>query len=237
MPNLVASTKASLFLPRKARPRSSRGGSAREIAGDRAGSPLAREPDGWWPAPPSRHLVRHKNRSCPCIRSRAAILPMHRVFASAFAFPLRALQTPISSALQVKGAGAFSRWNMKKTMRESNSITVSRALSIRECAQATGVTSDTLRYYEKIGLLTRVPRERNGIAASGKPKSAGSPFCDACTTAGCPFDACSNTRAFFGRATRRSPSDAPCSKRTATRSTCVSQHCRASAHDRTEVAL
>lgn len=37
-----------------------------------------------------------------------------------------------------------------------------KLLTIRECAAATGTTADTLRYYEKIGLLTRVPRERNG---------------------------------------------------------------------------
>src|SRR3954469_9928198 len=53
-------------------------------------------------------------------------------------------------------------------MRESKSITVGRALSIREGAQATGVTSDTLRYYEKIGLLSRVPRERNGHRRFGE---------------------------------------------------------------------
>jgi DNA-binding transcriptional MerR regulator len=39
---------------------------------------------------------------------------------------------------------------------------VEKALTIRACAVATGVTPDTLRYYEKIGLLARVPRERNG---------------------------------------------------------------------------
>ena len=37
-----------------------------------------------------------------------------------------------------------------------------KLLTIRECAAATGTTADTLRYYEKIGLLARVPRERNG---------------------------------------------------------------------------
>jgi len=40
--------------------------------------------------------------------------------------------------------------------------TSSLTLTIRACAEATGVTPDTLRYYEKIGLLPRVPRERNG---------------------------------------------------------------------------
>jgi DNA-binding transcriptional MerR regulator len=39
---------------------------------------------------------------------------------------------------------------------------VERALTIAECAAATGTTPDTLRYYEKIGLLARSPRERNG---------------------------------------------------------------------------
>jgi DNA-binding transcriptional MerR regulator len=37
-----------------------------------------------------------------------------------------------------------------------------KPLSIGECAAATGVTPDTLRYYEKIGLLARVSREKSG---------------------------------------------------------------------------
>src|SRR3954471_8033041 len=37
-----------------------------------------------------------------------------------------------------------------------------KPLTIAECAAATGTTPDTLRYYEKIGLLARVPRQRNG---------------------------------------------------------------------------
>lgn len=41
-------------------------------------------------------------------------------------------------------------------------------LTIRACAEATGVTPDTLRYYEKIGLLPRVPRERNGHRRFGE---------------------------------------------------------------------
>lgn len=36
------------------------------------------------------------------------------------------------------------------------------SLSIRECATATGTTPDTLRYYEKIGLLSGISRRRNG---------------------------------------------------------------------------
>lgn len=43
-----------------------------------------------------------------------------------------------------------------------------KALTIRACAVATGVTPDTLRYYEKIGLLARVPRERNGHRRFGE---------------------------------------------------------------------
>jgi len=35
-------------------------------------------------------------------------------------------------------------------------------LTIRECAAATGTTPDTLRYYEKIGLISQVARQRNG---------------------------------------------------------------------------
>ncbi|RYE89053.1 MAG: MerR family transcriptional regulator [Myxococcales bacterium] len=35
-------------------------------------------------------------------------------------------------------------------------------LTIAEAAAACGVTVDTLRYYEKIGLLARVPRSRSG---------------------------------------------------------------------------
>jgi len=36
------------------------------------------------------------------------------------------------------------------------------SLSIRECAAATRTTPDTLRYYEKIGLLSGISRRRNG---------------------------------------------------------------------------
>jgi DNA-binding transcriptional MerR regulator len=36
------------------------------------------------------------------------------------------------------------------------------SLTIRECAAATGTTPDTLRYYEKIGLLSGISRQRNG---------------------------------------------------------------------------
>jgi DNA-binding transcriptional MerR regulator len=39
---------------------------------------------------------------------------------------------------------------------------MSERLTIRECAAATGTSPDTLRYYEKIGLLTRIARARNG---------------------------------------------------------------------------
>ncbi len=37
-----------------------------------------------------------------------------------------------------------------------------KSLTIAECAAATGTTADTLRYYEKIGLLARGPRQKNG---------------------------------------------------------------------------
>ena len=43
-----------------------------------------------------------------------------------------------------------------------------KPLTIAECAAATGTTPDTLRYYEKIGLLARVPRERNGHRRFGE---------------------------------------------------------------------
>jgi DNA-binding transcriptional MerR regulator len=43
-----------------------------------------------------------------------------------------------------------------------------KSLTIAECAAATGTTPDTLRYYEKIGLLARVPRERNGHRRFGE---------------------------------------------------------------------
>lgn len=36
------------------------------------------------------------------------------------------------------------------------------SLTIRECAAATGTTPDTLRYYEKIGLLSGISRRHNG---------------------------------------------------------------------------
>jgi DNA-binding transcriptional MerR regulator len=45
-----------------------------------------------------------------------------------------------------------------------------KSLTTAECAAATGTTPDTLRYYEKIGLLARVPRERNGHRRFGEPE-------------------------------------------------------------------
>ncbi len=35
-------------------------------------------------------------------------------------------------------------------------------MSMRQACEATGLSADTLRYYEKIGLLTRVPRSAGG---------------------------------------------------------------------------
>jgi len=34
---------------------------------------------------------------------------------------------------------------------------------IREVSEKTGITSDTLRYYEKIGLIKNISRDKNGI--------------------------------------------------------------------------
>ena len=39
--------------------------------------------------------------------------------------------------------------------------------SIREVSELTGISAHTLRYYERIGLLGRVPRARNGHRAYG----------------------------------------------------------------------
>lgn len=36
-------------------------------------------------------------------------------------------------------------------------------MTIKETSQLTGVTADTLRYYERIGLIPPVPRNDNGI--------------------------------------------------------------------------
>lgn len=36
-------------------------------------------------------------------------------------------------------------------------------MTIKEVAEKTGVSADTLRYYERIGLLPTVPRKANGI--------------------------------------------------------------------------
>jgi DNA-binding transcriptional MerR regulator len=51
---------------------------------------------------------------------------------------------------------------------ESTMDKVDKPLTIAECAAATGTTPDTLRYYEKIGLLARIPRERNGHRRFGE---------------------------------------------------------------------
>ena len=39
---------------------------------------------------------------------------------------------------------------------------IPRSLTIGELARVTGLTHDTLRYYERIGLLGRVPRDAGG---------------------------------------------------------------------------
>ncbi len=36
-------------------------------------------------------------------------------------------------------------------------------MTIAEVAKRYGITADTLRYYERIGLISRVPRNKNGI--------------------------------------------------------------------------
>ena len=36
-------------------------------------------------------------------------------------------------------------------------------MTIKEASQATGVSADTLRYYERIGLIPAVPRNESGI--------------------------------------------------------------------------
>ena len=36
-------------------------------------------------------------------------------------------------------------------------------MTIKEASQLTGVSADTLRYYERIGLIPAVPRSESGI--------------------------------------------------------------------------
>ena len=36
-------------------------------------------------------------------------------------------------------------------------------MTIKEASKVTGISIDNLRYYERIGLLTNVPRNQNGI--------------------------------------------------------------------------
>jgi DNA-binding transcriptional MerR regulator len=58
---------------------------------------------------------------------------------------------------------------MRATRSKTDKLTkIDKPLTIAECAAATGTTPDTLRYYEKIGLLARVPRERNGHRRFGE---------------------------------------------------------------------
>lgn len=41
-------------------------------------------------------------------------------------------------------------------------------MTIGEAAERTGLTADTLRYYEKIGLIPPVPRKENGLRDYGE---------------------------------------------------------------------
>lgn len=36
-------------------------------------------------------------------------------------------------------------------------------MTIKDVAKLTGLSNDTLRYYEKIGLIPKIPRDKNGI--------------------------------------------------------------------------
>jgi DNA-binding transcriptional MerR regulator len=46
----------------------------------------------------------------------------------------------------------------------------SDALTIREVAEKTGITTHTLRYYERIGLVQPVPRAKSGHRRYGEPE-------------------------------------------------------------------
>ncbi len=43
-------------------------------------------------------------------------------------------------------------------------------MTIGEISQEIGLSADTLRYYEKIGLLPNVPRDNSGISANERDK-------------------------------------------------------------------
>ncbi|MBB4932035.1 DNA-binding transcriptional MerR regulator [Lipingzhangella halophila] len=47
-------------------------------------------------------------------------------------------------------------------------VTMPRGLSVSETAERTGLTTDTLRYYERIGLIDPVPRSSAGHRVYGE---------------------------------------------------------------------
>ena len=54
-------------------------------------------------------------------------------------------------------------WHMAAQSFERNIDEVKKAMTIAEVSRKFGLSADTLRYYERIGLIPAVPRAKNGI--------------------------------------------------------------------------
>ncbi len=62
-------------------------------------------------------------------------------------------------------------------------------MKIAEVSKLYGVTADSLRYYERIGLLSRVPRTPSGIRDYGEPEIERIKFVKCMRDAGMPVEA------------------------------------------------
>ena len=62
-------------------------------------------------------------------------------------------------------------------------------MKIAEVSKKYGVSSDTLRYYERVGLLRRVPRNASGVREYGEADCARIEFVKCMRSAGVPIEA------------------------------------------------
>lgn len=62
-------------------------------------------------------------------------------------------------------------------------------MTIKETSQLTGVSADTLRYYERIGLIPAVPRSESGIRNYDKTSISWINFIKCMRSAGLPIEA------------------------------------------------
>lgn len=76
-------------------------------------------------------------------------------------------------------------------------------MKIAEVSKRYGVSTDTLRYYERIGLLRHVPRNKSGIRDYDEASCNAVEFVKCMRDAGMSIESLVDTWSFWSRATRR----------------------------------